>query len=352
MKSKSIVLIAISLGFGLIAAIGITQVMGRNKGTGVAEVPKKPVLIAKKDLDIDTELTADMFAVEQWPANLIAEGTVTKLEEIEGKVLLARAVKGGSVVLSNMANKTDLRNKKIPAGFKLIGVELGSEDHLVGLLQPGDLVDLIAVVRQTRNAAPTSQTFLRKIRIYNVGANTTKDLEGRNVAKGNAVVGLLVTEKQSEQILLVKKYADLKIALRSDQDSDEDVTAANAGEDSGVNGLLSFLMNSKPEEETQAQPEDSEPKYVEPAEPKQPEHYTMVVHTSEGSTQYQFDCKDPAAPARVNSNVPVKTGNSTEPASNASKSGQTPPKQDDAADGLDNAGSSDSDDDIDSEPGS
>jgi pilus assembly protein CpaB len=351
MKSKSIVLIAISLGFGLVAAIGITQVMGRSKSSAVAEVPKKPVLIAKKDLDIDTELMADMFSVEQWPANLIAEGTVTKLEEIEGKVLLARAVKGGPVVLTNMVNKTDLKTKKIPAGFKLIGIELGSDDHIAGLLQPGDLVDLIAVVRQTRNAAPTSQTFLRKVRIYNVGTNTTKDIEARNVAKGNTVVGLLVTEKQSEQILLVKKYAELKIALRSDQDSEEDVTAANAGDDSSVNGLLSFIMNTKPQGDEAAQSAASEPKDEQKTEPKAPERFTTVVYTPEGPTQYHFEKGDASVPVRVEGfSGDSKMPNG--PSSGSSNSSQPPNETGDATDGLDNADSAGSDEDIDSEPGS
>ena len=65
MKSKSIFLMAVSLGFGLVAAIGITQVMGRNKAEPVAEVEKQTVLVAVEDLDINTELTPEMFSEEQ-----------------------------------------------------------------------------------------------------------------------------------------------------------------------------------------------------------------------------------------------------------------------------------------------
>ena len=84
MKSKSIFLMAVSLGFGLVAAIGITQVMGRsNQPAPTVEEPKLPVLVAIDDIDINAELLPEMFSEEEWPARLVPEGVATSLEEIE-----------------------------------------------------------------------------------------------------------------------------------------------------------------------------------------------------------------------------------------------------------------------------
>ena len=113
MKSKSIFLMAVSLGFGLVAAIGITQVMGRNKPEPAPEIEKQTVLVAVEDLDINTELTPEMFSEEEWPIELVPEGVLTNLEDIEGKVTTSRVGKKGPVFLSNLINKTELRQKKI-----------------------------------------------------------------------------------------------------------------------------------------------------------------------------------------------------------------------------------------------
>ena len=49
MKSKSLILMVVSLGFGLIAAIGISQVMGNNKQVEPT-VERAQVLVAAKSL--------------------------------------------------------------------------------------------------------------------------------------------------------------------------------------------------------------------------------------------------------------------------------------------------------------
>jgi pilus assembly protein CpaB len=345
MKSKSIFLMAVSLGFGLVAAIGITQVMGRNKPQVAAEVPKHSVLVAVADLDINTELTPEMFTIEQWPDTMMPEGVATSLEDIEGKVITSRAGKRGPIYLSNLVNKTEMNQKKIPAGFKVIGIPLGNDDHMYGLLQPGDLVDLIAVFKQSNKSGPSSQTFLRRVRVFSVGASTSKDPENRNTAKGNTVVGLLVNEKQSEQVVLVKRIADLKLALRSNQEDDNESQTASRGTtwgDEDENGstvgvLAQMLQNSFGKMSVQ-------PAAADTTEKKQ---FTVTVYNSEGPVQYHFD-------ETTGSTVPLRT-EGFNPSATPKKPEGTPPVPDlgsDLEDTVENADPGVSEDDLDSEPGS
>jgi Flp pilus assembly protein CpaB len=357
MKSKSIFLMAVSLGFGLVAAVGITQVMGRNKTEPKAEVPKQPVLVAINDLDINTELTAEMFKEEQWPAEYVPEGVVTSVEEIEGKVCTSRVGKNGTVFLANLVNKWDFRDKKIPAGFKVYGVTLGSADHLYGLLEPGDLVDLIAVFRNNRTTGPSSQTFLRKVRVFNIGSSTSKDPEGRSGVKGNIVVGLLVTEKQSEKIALVNKVADLNLAMRSGEDTEEDLTSTSGGTSlgdllgtgesastSGADGLAAMLAHSFASNLSDgASTEESE----------ETELFTMIVYSSEGPTTYRFDKKAGSVPQRVEGfggQTPPPAAEAVTPAAPATPATEDPTGFD--LEGIE--ADADSDlliDELDSEPG-
>ncbi len=296
MKSKSIFLIAVSLGFGLVAAIGITQVMGRSKKAANApEVAKLPVLVALQDLDINTELTPELFKEEQWPAEMVPEGIVTSLDQIEGKVVTARVGKKGTIYMSSLVDKTKLRDKKIPAGFKVIGIKMGADDHLYGLLEPGDLVDIIGVFREKRGGGSTSRTFLRGIRVWSIASKTKKDVEQNPTAKGSTVIGLLVTEKQSEQIVLGQRVADLKLAMRSQEEADAANFSAGTGfgdfESGGGDGAMVRMFQDL---------SSSQGASNGTATARAPmDQFTVTVHTSEGPTQYHFDQAMSAVPTRV-----------------------------------------------------
>ncbi len=232
MKSKSIFLMAVSLGFGLVAAIGITQVMGRNnQPTPTKEEPKLPILIAVQDIDINDELKEEMFSEEEWPARLVPEGVATSFEDLDGMVTTARVGKKGTVLLSNLLEKSKLREKKIPVGFKVIGIKLGADDHLHGLLEAGDLVDIMAVFRASasQSSGSTTRTFLRKVTVWSIGSKTKKDIEQNSNAKGSTVVGLLVTEKQAERIVLAEQIAQLKLAMRGKEDADPALMSGGTG---------------------------------------------------------------------------------------------------------------------------
>ncbi|MGI9519940.1 MAG: Flp pilus assembly protein CpaB [Pirellulaceae bacterium] len=295
MKSKSIFLIAVSLGFGLVAAIGITQVMGRsNKAADTPEVAKLPVLVAMEDLDINTELTPEMFSEEQWPAEMVPEGIVANFEEIKGKAVTARVGKKGTVFLSSLIDVTKLRDKMIPAGYKVIGIKMGADDHLYGLLEPGDLVDIIGVFRGSRGGGSTSRTFLRAIRVWSIAAKTKKDVEQNPTAKGSTVIGLLVTEKQSEQIVLGQRIAELKLAMRSQEEADAANFSAGTGFgdfESGGNsgGVLRMFRDLANQGENAGGGKAAAAR----------DQWTVTVHTSEGPTQYHFDRDAGIVPTKI-----------------------------------------------------
>ncbi len=335
MKSKSIFLIAVSLGFGLVAAIGITQVMGRKAAEPKDTIKTVPVLVAIEDLDINPELQSEMFKVEEWPEEIVPEGVVSSLEEIENKVNRSRVGKKGPVYLTDLLNKNEVNNINIPAGFKVIGIKLSADDHLYGLLQPGDLVDVIGVFRgRGQNSGSSSKTFLRKIRVFSVASRTSKSAERDPTAKGSTIVGLLVTEKQSEQIVLVQKVADLKLVMRSNEDTD--LAATSDGTDLGFtngtavgeasNALAGMFRNLASGGSSSGSTSGSMGVHI------------TTVYTSEGPTQYRFD-------SISGSSVPTRIKGFGD--DDAADSDET----DDEFDGIsDDADSNPSTEELDSEP--
>ena len=220
MKSKSVVLMIVSLGFGLIAAIGISQVMGNNNGPAAPAVERAQVLVASADLKVGDDLTEENVSIEHWPMEVIPEDAVREFTQIEHRKITTRLKAGLPIMMGDSIDGKDFGVPPIPNGYKLVAIKVSAEDTLNGLLQPGHKVDVIGVVN-VRSEAPNSrgrtetvsETFLKNIEVFSVDGRT-RHTGTHEVNGGNAIIGVLVTEQQSELIVLVQKVAKLRLVFR------------------------------------------------------------------------------------------------------------------------------------------
>ena len=170
MKSKSMILMVVSLGFGLVAAVGISKVMGSGNG-GKPSIEMGPVLVSTKPLEHGELLNEENVKIENWPLQIIPEEAVTNIEEIQNMAVTTRLSKGLAILKSDIVNKQDIRRVSIPPGFKVIAIKVSADDTINGLLAPGDKVDLIGVVQVRDKDNPAqprtiSKTFLRISRYF------------------------------------------------------------------------------------------------------------------------------------------------------------------------------------------
>jgi pilus assembly protein CpaB len=224
MKSKSLIMLFVSLGFGLVAAIGISQVMGRNRASSESQVKKCPVLVARKTIDHETLLNEECVAIEEWPVNIVPEDALKTLKELENMVVATRILKGLPLLKSNLMDANAVKRLPIPPGKKVLAIPMESDETLNGLLQPGDRVDIIGVFKEQsgNRQVSSSRTFLKNIQVFSVGDTYLRDLTRENTgAKGKTNVGFLVSERESEVLVLAQNVATLKVVLRSDSDDEE-----------------------------------------------------------------------------------------------------------------------------------
>jgi len=216
MKSKQLVLIAVALLCGLVSAIGIIQAMG-NKGPVADKIPMGPVLVASAHLDHKQELTEENVSLENWPTNLIPEGAATDFAEVKGKFITTRLRTGQAIILEDAMSRNEIPVLAIPPNHKVINIKVPSEDLLAGLLRPGDRVDIIGIFDTRRNGEQKSETktFLKGIRVFNIGASTSAQ-EQKNKGSASGIVGVLVTEPQSEKIVWAKKNGEIRLAMIGD----------------------------------------------------------------------------------------------------------------------------------------
>ncbi|MCH2179124.1 MAG: Flp pilus assembly protein CpaB [Mariniblastus sp.] len=226
MKSKSLVLLMVSLGFGVIAAVGISKVMGSGSAVRPA-IKMGPVLVATTPLDHGTLLNGDNLKVENWPVQIIPDDAATDLEMVKNMAITTRLSKGLAILKADMVNKSEIRNLAIPGHLKVVGIKVSADDTLNGLLAPGDKVDVIGVVRveddiDGRKDRTVSETFLKGITVFSVNENMRAGgARELSKAKNSSIVSLLVDERQSEMIVLIQQVATLKLVLRG-QDFDDD----------------------------------------------------------------------------------------------------------------------------------
>jgi len=218
MKSKSFMLMILSMGFGLIAAIGISQVMGRTSGPVAAGPKLAPVLVANQHLDHNSLLNETNVTVENWPVEIIPETAASSLDQIKDMATRSQMSKGLPVMLPLLVHKNEMQDLHIPKGMKVFAIKVAEDDTIAGLLNPGDKVDMIGRFRVKDGSGFYAKTFLQGLRVFAVNSEMTAQSGNRteNSTRGAAIVSVLVTPRQAEAIYQVQVTGALKLILRGD----------------------------------------------------------------------------------------------------------------------------------------
>jgi len=209
------------LGFGALAAVAATTVLGNRGDTEVAVVATTPVVLANDHLNIKSPLTEENCRVENWPSKLVPEDAITELSMLENKFNKFRLSKNMPITIEQIADRAFFEQDLIPPGHKVVAVKVSEGDTISGLLKPGQQVDIIGVFelpkeKGSNRRLKTAQTFLKGIRVYSIDGERDGSAESQGGRRGDSVVGVLVTEKQSEEIVLVQKVGSLKLVLRGE----------------------------------------------------------------------------------------------------------------------------------------
>lgn len=317
MRSKSMILILVSLGFGAVAAVGMVQVISHSASQ--PEEERIPVLVALEDLNIKDELTSENVQVELFPASLVPDGVVTSWEEADGKRILARVSRGMPIMAEMILDKNALTDVEVPPGYKVIAINVDARDSFYGLLKPGHRVDLIAI--RSDGYADVAKTFLRNVLVYAVDDKTDRIPDRTEGSITVSTVQLVVNQRQAEAVALYESDGSIRLVMGSDSNATEPELVEDVGmltqsqsrggeereEEQGsgmgslVSGAMSFigsLRNNVPatpavSPNTVAQPAQvSGPAATVVAAPPTPKHTMQVMLTNGAVVNYQWSDRD------------------------------------------------------------
>jgi pilus assembly protein CpaB len=276
MKTKSMVLLAMALGCGLVAMLGVQQILsGEHKTRDTV-----PVLVAKQEIGMGKKLDPSQVAFEDWPRENVPAGAVTNAAQYEERALKVHAYPGDVILQAKLGAKGEYgASTSIRPGMRVVTVPVNMTSVHSGMIRPGDRVDVLCTYVNRRPGSgefSRTKTVLEYIEVFAIDRN--REGEGSESGKGAKAENLsvLVTPEQAHVLMLASSKGKLQMALRNMEDKDQ--AKAVAVDDN----LFDELQATKGKENENAEPA---PKPVEEAKKPDPDFKKFLETASSAPGQ-------------------------------------------------------------------
>jgi pilus assembly protein CpaB len=230
MKMKSLVLLAMAIGCGLVAMLGVQQVLSGDKKPPV-EMGK--VLVAITNIMPGQPLDDSNVAFKEWDRKDIPEGAVTKHEEYQERSLRVSAFPNEPIMVAKLNEKGVFGgSSEIPKGMRVATVPVTVTKTHSGLILPGDRVDVVVTYTVPHNMqgqmnsqygeVKKAKTILQYIEVFatdNIRQSAVPNGETKDVAAKN--ISLLVNPDQYVLLMLAESKGQISLALRHRGDDSE-----------------------------------------------------------------------------------------------------------------------------------
>jgi pilus assembly protein CpaB len=255
MRPKSLILLSLALGCGLVAALGINQMMAKQGPVTITSGETTEIYVTLKDINTNDLVDAEALKLEPWPKDKVPPDAIAKLDDIAGRRARTKLFAGEPVRNAKLLEKGDAgmgAADSIPAGFRVVAVRVDAVKSSGNLIKAGDRVDVIVHMQQGGTGESMSKTFLQDVRVFAVNDLIDRDNNGSTKIAAQTI-GLLVKPEQVELIMLAEEMGKIRLSMRGPND-DAKLTTDGAT----PNNLMgdNRTGNSR-SEESQAKPDQS-----------------------------------------------------------------------------------------------
>ena len=228
MRAKSVLLLMLALGCGLVASIGITQVMAkRDSGSATSSAEMDAIFVAMEDIPMGEPITAQMIKLEEWPQGKIPPGALGNIEDVENRRPKARIYQGSPILDNHLLSQGVSEggaSGQIPKGYRMVSVRVDDVSGGSSMIRPSDRVDVL--VHLTRNSSKeivetTTRTILQDIKVFAVNEVYDLDTSGSTSTTTARTISLLVTPAQAEKVMLATELGKIRLVMRSPEDDEE-----------------------------------------------------------------------------------------------------------------------------------
>ena len=244
MRPKSMVLIVIALGCGLVASIGISQVL-ESRNQLEEKVETVEVLVAKGEIKVAESIKEEMLELEMWPKDKVPSGAFRKFEDIEGRKPKQQIFAGETIIPEKIFGEGELNKHAamiIRPGYRAVTVKVSDAVAVANLLKPGDTVDVLVYLRRGEEVKQTvMKTILENVRVFAVNDHLDRiqDENGKSIKA--KTVTLEVKPAEVELLTLADSIGRIRLSARR---ADDMVTRSTSGQ--GVGALFDDLNDDTP----------------------------------------------------------------------------------------------------------
>ena len=291
MKPKTLMLLCVAVGCGLVAMIGVQQALNKPK---TAEVQTIQVAVALADINPGEPLNEGNVGFKEVPLEGAREDSVTKTEEYAQRSLKVPLVIGDFITKGKLNEKGVIgKSAQIPMGSRIFTINVDETQSASGMVNPGDKVDvLVTFDARTPNGMVTkSVTLLERVDVFAVQDKTKGDrISSGDNSKVNArQVSLVVTPDETNLLALAQRKGQLGITWRNPLD--KTVNTSKAASEQLLAELRGKDTNERPEVGGEQSPERPTP--VTETKPAAPDLSSFL----DNATKAIASMPKPAAPA-------------------------------------------------------
>lgn len=217
--SKTWTILGVALAIGGLAAFASSRYL--NSQVAAIEARAKghtmQVVVAKVDIARGVKLDSQNVAIRNVPNEYAHSVAVTPddFPRIDGQAL-AYPVKAGEMILWGLmeTQKAPTFSARVEAGRRAMTVPVDEINSISGLLEPGDMIDLIATVDQ--NGKKLTFPLLQRVPVLATGQRVVEEAAGEH--RQYSTVTIDTTPAQAQNLIVARDIGKLTALLRNPQD--------------------------------------------------------------------------------------------------------------------------------------
>jgi len=177
---------------------------------------------------------------------------------------------------------------KVPKGFRAVSVKVTMEASVSSLIEPGDHVDVIVVMKRSQETPAMAKTILKAVQVFAVNSEIAKSPDKDRALGEIRTVSLLLDPEQAEKLAMGQDLGIVRLALRSPGDDTVDETRGCTMERLLGRG---DVVGSESQSQDEAERREEEPAVNEEevAASPSPSDWSIVIDSPKRTEEYSCD---------------------------------------------------------------
>jgi pilus assembly protein CpaB len=217
-----LLIVILALMSGISAAFGVQYFLDNPPSGGDETVP---VVVAAAEIPRGTTLTDDLVKTRFFPKGMVPSGSMTRAEDIVGRVASTVLVKDETILDGKLAPRGAGRGMAAltQKGMRAVTILTPNvASGVAGFILPGDRVDVLLTVKGQGFNDPTgggiTTRLLQNVEVVAVDQRLAAPSENKVDPNQLRSVTLLVPAKQDTMLALAQTMGTLHLALRNAED--------------------------------------------------------------------------------------------------------------------------------------